>query len=41
MCTHPPKGAKQQCLEPLNDNDDEDNRPFYTAWFDEDGPNDI
>ena len=34
--THPPGGAKRRCLESFNDDDDEDNRPFCTAWFDED-----
>ena len=39
--THPPGGAKRRCLEPLDDDDDEDNRPFCTAWFDEDGHDDV
>ena len=37
--THPPGGAKRRCLEPFDDSD-EDNRPFCTAWFDEDGLDD-
>jgi hypothetical protein len=40
--THSPGGAKRQCLNPL-DEDDEDveSLPFRTAWFDEDGTDEI
>jgi hypothetical protein len=40
--THPPKEAKHQCLNPI-DEDDEDivGLPFHTAWFNEDGTDEI
>ena len=40
--THPPRGAKRQCLNPI-DEDDEDivGLPFRTAWFNEDGTDEI